>query len=351
MVKVANPTHQIGLNREVVNGLRKSKTLVGPLHKIILDADGNVVAGEHRRAADPDWPVEVRPEIKTEKDRVLVKIHENYRKKMPNKKVKGELLKLAQVLVEEEDLKLEEICDRVCGLVPYSPRYVQKMLPSKYKRSGGYGMNRTSSVQPAKFDLMCGDFREKSNEIENGSVDIIITDPPYGKAYIPLYEDLGKMASRVLKDGGSLAAMAGQSYLSEILQKLCKHLTYNWIVAYLTPGGRSPQLWERKVNTFWKPVLWFIKGKYEGNWIGDVAKSNPNDQDKQYSEHGQSESGMLDIVKRFVKINQVILDPFMGAGTTGVVALKLGCSFIGIDINAEMVEIARRRLQEIVVKE
>ena len=42
----------------------------------------------------------------------------------------------------------------------------------------------------------------------------------------------------------------------------------------------------------------------------------------------------------------VVLDPFMGSGTTGAVAKRLGMSFIGIEINQEYCEIARRRIAE-----
>jgi len=44
------------------------------------------------------------------------------------------------------------------------------------------------------------------------------------------------------------------------------------------------------------------------------------------------------------RIGDIVLDPFMGSGTTGVVAKKLGRNFIGIDISKEYVEIARERI-------
>lgn len=222
---------------------------------------------------------------------------------------------------------------------PIAWRRVVKQLPNRNDSSA-----IAEFAESPNYLLICGDIEEKQNEIESESIDIIITDPPYDKEHVPLYESLAKVAARVLKNGGSLVVMTGQSYLPEILQIISKHLTYNWTVAYLTPGGQSAQLWERKVNTFWKPVLWFVKGKYEGTWLGDVVKSDPNDNDKRYSEYGQSESGMLDIVRRFTNANQVILDPFMGSGTTGVVALRLGRRFIGIDMDPKMVEIARQRI-------
>lgn len=220
--------------------------------------------------------------------------------------------------------------------------------PQKYKPETKPELLQFSSkiVVPSTCRLLCGGALEKSGEVADASVDLIITDPLYHKSHLSDYEQLAQIALRVLKDGGSLIVMTGQSYLPEILQKISKYLTYNWTLAYLTPGGQSAQLWERKVNTFWKPILWFVKGKYVDKWIGDVSKSNPNDNDKSYSEFGQSESGMYDLIKRFAESGQTIFDPFMGAGTTGVVALKLKCSFIGIDIDQNMIEIATKRLAE-----
>ncbi len=46
------------------------------------------------------------------------------------------------------------------------------------------------------------------------------------------------------------------------------------------------------------------------------------------------------------RVGDVVLDPFMGSGTTGVVAKKLGRNFIGIDIKEEYVEIARKRIDD-----
>ena len=41
----------------------------------------------------------------------------------------------------------------------------------------------------------------------------------------------------------------------------------------------------------------------------------------------------------------VVLDPFFGAGTTGLVALKQNKKFIGIELNKEYIEIAKKRLK------
>jgi 16S rRNA G966 N2-methylase RsmD len=175
------------------------------------------------------------------------------------------------------------------------------------------------------------------------SIDWIITDPPYPKELLGVYDDLGSLAANVLKPGGSLVCMIGQYHLPAIIEKLSAHLTYHWTIPYLTPG-QTTRVFPRRINPFWKPVLWFTKGEFNGDWVGDVAKSSAGD--KRFHEWGQSESGFRDLMARFVKPGDSILDPFMGAGTTGVVALELGAKFIGIEpktnaFNAAAVRIDR----------
>ena len=186
-------------------------------------------------------------------------------------------------------------------------------------------------------------------DVADASVDWIITDPPYPEEYLPVYGDLAKTAKRVLKDGGGCLVMCGQSYLPEVIKRLEKHLTYHWCVSYLTPGGQAVQQFARKVNTFWKPVLWFVKGEYAGDWVGDVVKSDVNDNDKRFHEWGQSESGMADLIYRFTNAGDVILDPFVGGGTTAYVTLKMPGErrFIGADIDPKQVEITRQRVAEV----
>lgn len=172
--------------------------------------------------------------------------------------------------------------------------------------------------------------------------DFIITDPPYLKEHLDLYNVLGARSAELLNPGGMLIAMCGQSYLDEIYISLSKHLQYYWTACYLTPGQPTP-LRQRNVNTTWKPLLCFIrKGDiYKGKIFGDVFKSDGND--KNLHKWGQSESGMYDIISSICLPGQTIFDPFCGAGTTGIAALKHGCLFHGIDIDEENVKISRGR--------
>lgn len=204
-----------------------------------------------------------------------------------------------------------------------------------------------SIVQPEPvlpdFRILHGDMREVMEAMEPGSVDVIITDPPYPREFVPLYGDLARLAARVLKPGGSLLAMAGQSYLPDLLALMTPHMRYHWTVAYMTPG-QSTQIFPRRVMPSWKPVFWFVNGEYDGPWHGDVINSAAND--KRFHHWGQSETGMAGLIERFSDEGDVILDPFCGGGTTGKVALDLGRHFIGIDSDTSHVATAMRRMGE-----
>jgi site-specific DNA-methyltransferase (adenine-specific) len=90
-----------------------------------------------------------------------------------------------------------------------------------------------------------------------------------------------------------------------------------------------------------------VKDAYKGDWIGDVTRSDVNDNDKRFHHWGQSESGMADLIDRVSMPGQTILDPFCGGGTTGVVALKMNRLFIGIDSDEKSISTTAARLHEV----
>jgi hypothetical protein len=161
--------------------------------------------------------------------------------------------------------------------------------------------------------------------------DAVITDPPYPERFLPVFSELGRACRNI----PLVAVMVGQSYLPEVLRRLTEHLKYRWTLAYLTPGGQSAQQFPAKVNTFWKPVLLFGKAL---DWIGDVTRSDVNDNDKDHHRWGQSESGMADLVGRLTKPGQTVCDPFVGGGATAAVALALHRRFVGCDIDKASVK-------------
>jgi len=194
-----------------------------------------------------------------------------------------------------------------------------------------------------RWNVEVADIREHTAD---SKFDFIITDPPYKREYIELYEVLAERSLEWLKPSGLLLAMCGQSYLAQIMESMSRHLTYYWTGCYLLPGQPTP-LRQRQVNTSWKPILVFGHpgGEYKGKIFGDVWKSDGND--KGSHKWGQSVSGMTSIISQVCLPGQSIFDPFCGAGTTGISALRHGCSFDGIDIEQRNVDISRARLAEV----
>lgn len=189
------------------------------------------------------------------------------------------------------------------------------------------------------YRLIHKDFRE--TEIEPQSIDALITDPPYGFDYLPLYKDLSEYAKRVLKPDAPCLVMCGQSWLEMVLKLLSSELNYVWTLAYFSPG-KSTQVFGRKIKSNWKPVIFLVNGKNQGEHIGDYINSGKYD--KEYHDWGQTEEGMSQLIERFTVKGDVILDPFCGAGTTGVAALRGERFFIGIDNDEYSIKQSGERL-------
>jgi len=198
-----------------------------------------------------------------------------------------------------------------------------------------------------RYQLIHTTVEEAVAHIVAESVDTILTDPPYAREHLEVYRSLSKLAAHALKPGGWAFFMVGQSYVDLIMPMLAEYLTYCWIVAYLTPGGQSAQLWDRHVNTFWKPILWYVKGGFTGPWAGDVAQSAANDNDKRFHAHGQSLSGMGDVVEKYTNIGEVVYDPCVGGGTTAVACISRNRRFIGSDQDESAIKATLVRLSEI----
>lgn len=191
---------------------------------------------------------------------------------------------------------------------------------------------------PSTCDLRLGDFREVLADIPDGSIDVILTDPPYPAQFLPLWSDLAILAKRVLKPTGMLVAMSGQANLPDVMARLGEHLTYRWVIAFLMPGAANV-VHARKVHTNWKPVL--VYGASDRR-LFDIVRSEKADKD--HHDWGQSESGTAELLRLVAGPGATICDPFVGGGTTAVVALANNSSFIGAEIDPDVYAVARMRL-------
>jgi DNA modification methylase len=194
------------------------------------------------------------------------------------------------------------------------------------------------------IDLRCGDCLELLPSLQAQSVDLIVTDPPYPKQYDYLYGKMAKEAKRVLRIGGSLVTLCGHYQLPKVLNDICEHLRYRWIVKLDHPGSHARMAMGIMVT--WKPMLWFVNEKLSPRRnITDGCASQ-----KRSKESGHPWQQDLDYalwaIESLTDAGDTVLDPFMGSGTTGVACVNTGRNFIGFDKMPEYVKIAQRRIAD-----
>jgi len=221
---------------------------------------------------------------------------------------------------------------------------IKAEFPEKQDRRAIKQILKECVREQATCELFTLDIRNYVKRIKPESIDWIITDPPYPADYLELYDVLSELGEYALRPSGGMLVMTGQSYLVDVLHSLSQRMNYAWTLAYLTPGGQSPFIWQVGCNTFWKPVFLLTKGSYKGMGFGDVIQTSPNNNDKSHHHWGQSVEGFDELVRRFAFPGQVVLDPFLGGGATAIAALRNHCSFVGFDVDPKCVETTRKRI-------
>ena len=206
------------------------------------------------------------------------------------------------------------------------------------------------NLENNNYKLIYGDFIEQSQkEIADSSIDLIFTDPPYSQEFLYLYEDLARLAVRVLKPGGSLVTYVGNISLTEIIKIFDNQqpgLKFWWQFVVKHNGGHQ-RIHARGVFARYKSLLWYVKGEKPNelvisNNIGDFIESSPPS--KILHDWEQSSIEAEYVIKNLTIENQTVLDPMMGLGTTIVASNKLNRKSIGIEINSETFEIAKARI-------
>lgn len=233
------------------------------------------------------------------------------------------------------------------------------------------------------MQLLLGDVLDRIKEIEDESVDLIVTDPPYNlnknygntkdnllhNDYIEFTRKWVKEAHRVLKKDGTIYIFMGMKYISYLYIILEEELGMkfnSWITWYYTQGigkkkgfsprhddilmfnksdkfkfnldnVRVPQKYYRSINN--------MRGANPGNvwefshihYCNGNRKKHPTQKPEALFERmilASSDNG------------DTVLDCFLGSGTSARVCQQLGRNFIGIELNEEYMNIAKERLEE-----
>ena len=179
-----------------------------------------------------------------------------------------------------------------------------------------------------------GDFRAVLSDLRD--VDAVITDPPYGKEFLPLLRDLAAFADGVLKPDGVLAVLYGQTYLQDAMAQMTGFRPYRWTACYLTEGHAYISH-PRGVQSNWKPILVYGGTAHR---FGDVFRSTGDGAAKHAHAWGQNLEAFQAIIKSLTDPGATIVDPFAGGGTTLLAAKSLGRNAIGADVAADAAALA-----------
>ena len=189
-------------------------------------------------------------------------------------------------------------------------------------RNGGGGMSYT---------LHLGDCLEYMRGMDAGSVDAVITDPPYLEGdFSYLLPEFLRIAKRVILTPGKIESfnwIARQKPVYEYIWQsntrsmggsACMHMMFEPVLAYhfpIMPLGSDLLIY---------PI---------GNEPNGHAWPKP--------------TGLLrKLVNHWSKPDGMVFDPFAGSGTTGVACMQLGRNFIGCEISPEYFAIAQRRIAD-----
>jgi DNA modification methylase len=204
--------------------------------------------------------------------------------------------------------------------------------------------------------IIQGDALSVLKTLSSDSVDLIVTDPPYGlgiaaKGTLSIKGSSNKVRSFSKSDWDTF--IPTKEYFDEILRVSKNQIIWGGnYFAHLLPPAQCWLVWWKKDGlprgsfadcelawtSFKRPAL-----VYNSRWHGFIRDSK-----EERIAHPTQKA--LDVmrwcIEEFSKPTDLIADPFLGSGTIAVAAKQLGRNYLGIELNPEYVKIAEKRLME-----
>lgn len=233
-----------------------------------------------------------------------------------------------------------------------------------------------------------GDCLDEMKKIPDGSVSMVLCDLPYGTTArnewdkkIPL-EPLWEQWKRILKPRGVVALWSQMPYTAELVMSNMNWFRYEWIIEKTKGTGflnakKMPLKTHENVLIFYKTLPIYHPQKTTGhNPVNKYTKHVDNGPNYRDSVIGISGGGNTDryprdvltykwdtqksklhptqkpvaaneyFIKTYTDEGDIVLDCCMGSGSTGVAAVKLNRSFIGIEMNKEYFDAAVERIEK-----
>ena len=239
-----------------------------------------------------------------------------------------------------------------------------------------------------KIELIQGDCLEKMKYIPDGSVDMVLADPPYGTtackwdSIIP-FEPLWEQYKRIIKDNGAIVLTASQPFTSALVMSNIDNFKYAWVWDKVNKfsghlnAKKQPMRQTEDVLVFCvgtpiynpqmfdgEPYKATSSGGKSQNYGKQVDKVTTVSDGKRYPRNLIAIKGdqrgtegrihptqkpvalMEYLIKTYTNENETVLDNCMGSGTTGVACKNLNHNFIGIEMDPEYFKIAEKRISE-----
>ena len=239
------------------------------------------------------------------------------------------------------------------------------------------------------INLFNGDCLEVMKGIPDGSVDLVLTDPPYGTTACKWdsvidFDLMWAELKRVIKPNGAIVLFGSEPFSSALRMSNIKNFKYDWVwnkprgtgfqivkykplnsfenIMVFTGSGERvdyyPQMRERdkprlSKNQGTTRQMLVSNGKpYEAKKasekrypITSLYYSNENQKDKKHPT--QKPVPLLEyLIKTYTNESETVLDFTMGSGTTGVACKNLNRKFIGIELDETYFNIAKERIGE-----
>ncbi len=243
------------------------------------------------------------------------------------------------------------------------------------------------------IELIRGDCLEEMKKIPDGSVDLVLTDPPYGTTackwdtVIP-FEPMWEQLKRVTKKNGAIVLFGSEPFSSALRMSNIKNYRYDWywkkqatlfqhaknrpmqatenISVFSEYGwGHKSQMGDNRLVYFPQGVkddgvkkFHGVQGQYVGERPNQVGREYmaqtgfPNNvlefaRDKDTTHPTQKPVALMEyLIKTYTNEGETVLDFTMGSGTTGIACKNLNRNFIGIELDETYYEIAKKRIYD-----
>jgi len=234
------------------------------------------------------------------------------------------------------------------------------------------------------IQLMLGDCLMEMNKISSNTVDLILTDPPYGTTacswdIIPNLYSLWGEFKRVGKKNCAYVFTAGQPFTTDLINSKREWFKYTWVWDKVIAGGFNyarfqPMRQHEDIVVFYdKPPKYDAIGEPYDKPIKYKPAHSPSD--SAHMTHSMPKDTVLSathkrkrsiirvckvrkgihptekpielikyLIKTYSNEGDVILDPFMGSGVTGEACMLLNRSFIGIEMDNNYFNKAKERI-------